>query len=96
MTSSKKPRVLLADDDSLVVAGLRATLEPCYEVVEAANTGWALVRAAERLNPEVVLMDIVMPELSGVEAAKQLRRTVPTAKLIFLTMHTDGGRFAKL
>jgi len=88
--SSKKSRVLLADDHSLVAAGLRSMLEPTYDVVGTVDNGRALVRAAERLKPDVILLDISMPELNGIEAARQLRKLVPDAKLIFVTMHTDA------
>jgi len=65
-------------------------LEPSYEVVGTADNGRALVQAARRLQPQVILLDISMPELNGIEAARQLRELVPHAKLIFVTMHTDA------
>ena len=82
--------MLLADDHSLVAAGLRSMLESAYEVVGTADNGRALVEAAGRLRPEVILLDISMPALNGIEAARQLRKLVPQAKLIFVTMHTDA------
>jgi DNA-binding NarL/FixJ family response regulator len=87
---STKPRVLLADDHSLVAAGLRSMLEQAYDVVGIVDNGRTLVQAAERLNPDVILLDISMPELNGVDAARRLRKLVPRAKLIFVTMHTDA------
>jgi DNA-binding NarL/FixJ family response regulator len=87
---TKRTRILLADDHSLVAAGLRAMLEPTYEVVGTVDNGRALVEAAERLHPEVVLLDISMPELNGIEAARHLRKVVPSTKLIFVTMHIDA------
>jgi DNA-binding NarL/FixJ family response regulator len=87
---NKKPRVLLADDHSLVAAGLRSMLESPYDVVGTVDNGRALVQAAQRLNPDVILLDISMPELNGIEAARQLRKLVPHSKLIFVTMHTDA------
>jgi DNA-binding NarL/FixJ family response regulator len=85
-----KSRVLVADDHSLVAAGLRSMLEPTYDVVGVVDNGRAVVQAARRLNPDVILLDISMPELNGIEAARQLRKCVPSARLIFVTMHTDA------
>jgi DNA-binding NarL/FixJ family response regulator len=81
---------LLADDHSLVAAGIRAMLDPVYDVVGTVDNGRALVEAAEQLKPEIILLDVSMPELNGVEAARRLRKLVPRAKLIFVTMHTDA------
>ena len=88
--TAKTTRVLLADDHSLVAAGLRSILESSYDVVGMADNGRALVQAAEQLKPDVILLDISMPELNGIEAARRLRKLVPRAKLIFVTMHTDA------
>lgn len=85
-----KTRVLLADDHCLVAAGIQSMLEPFFEVVGTAANGRALVEAAERLKPDVILLDISMPELNGLEAARQLRKLVPGARLIFVTMHMDA------
>lgn len=86
----RKTRVLLADDHSLVAAGLRSMLEPVCEVAGLAENGRALVQMAEALNPDVILLDISMPDLNGIEAARQLRKLAPHVKLIFVTMHTDA------
>ena len=86
----KRPRVLLADDHTLVVDGLRRILEPECEVVGAVEDGRSLLAAAERLKPDVVLLDISMPLLNGVDAARRLRNTSPGAKVIFVTMHADA------
>jgi DNA-binding NarL/FixJ family response regulator len=86
----RRPRVLLADDHMLVIDGLRRILEPECEVVGAVDDGRSLLKAAERLRPDIVLLDISMPLLNGVEAARRLRKTVPAAKLIFVTMHADA------
>ncbi|HXN46418.1 MAG TPA: response regulator transcription factor [Bryobacteraceae bacterium] len=85
-----RPRVLLADDHMLVIDGLRRILEPECEVVGAVEDGRSLLEAAERLKPDIILLDISMPLLNGVEAARKLRQTVPAAKLIFVTMHADA------
>jgi DNA-binding NarL/FixJ family response regulator len=85
-----RPRVLLADDHMLVIEGLRRILEGECEVVGAVEDGRSLLKAAEKLKPDIVLLDISIPLLNGVEAARRLRKTVPAAKLIFVTMHADA------
>src|SRR5579863_10326379 len=89
MTQSKRARILLADDHSLVAAGLCKLLEEEFDLVGSVGDGRALVTAAKREHPDVILLDISMPLLNGVEAARQLRVAVPTAKLIFVTVHSD-------
>jgi len=84
-----RPRILLADDHTLVLEGLCRLLEEDYEVVGMVEDGRALVDAAQRLEPDVVVLDISMPLLNGLEAARQLRKLVPRSKVIFLTMHAD-------
>lgn len=64
-------------------------LEPEFDLVGAVEDGQALLTAAKNLRPEVILLDISMPVLNGMDAAHQLRKTLPSAKLIFLTMHSD-------
>ena len=86
----KRPRVLLADDHALVVDGLRKILEPECEVVGAVEDGRSLLAAAEQLKPDIILLDVSMPLLNGVEAARMLRNAVPGAKVIFVTMHADA------
>lgn len=86
----KRPRVLLADDHMLVIDGLRRILEPECEIVGAVEDGRALLAAAVELKPDIVLLDISMPLLNGVEAARMLRKTLPATKLIFVTMHADA------
>ena len=85
----KKPRVLMADDHSLILAGLRKLVEAECEVVGAVEDGRALVEAAQTLRPDLILMDISMPLLNGLDAARQLRKLVPESKVIFLTMHAS-------
>jgi DNA-binding NarL/FixJ family response regulator len=85
----KKPRVLMADDHSLILAGLRKLVEGECEVVGTVEDGRALVAAAQTLRPDLILLDISMPLLNGLEAARQLRTLVPDSKLIFLTMHAS-------
>ncbi len=82
-----RPRILMADDHSLVLAGLRRLVEEEGEVVGAVEDGRALVEEAQRLRPDLILLDISMPLLNGLDAARQLRSLVPDSKLIFLTAH---------
>jgi DNA-binding NarL/FixJ family response regulator len=86
----KRPRVLLADDHTLVLDGLRKILDPECEVVGAVEDGRSLLAAAARLKPDIILLDISMPLLNGVEAARRLRAAAPGAKVIFVTMHADA------
>jgi len=82
-------RVLLADDHRAMLERVKAVLEPEFEVVGAVNNGQALVRAAEELSPDVAVVDISMPVLSGVEAVRQIMKSGSTARVIFLTVHED-------
>ena len=85
----KKPSVLMADDHSLILAGLRKLVEADCDVVGTVEDGRALVEAAQELRPDLILLDISMPLLNGLEAARQLRTLVPDSKIIFLTMHAS-------
>ncbi|NLX19727.1 MAG: response regulator transcription factor [Desulfobulbus sp.] len=85
----KKPRVLLADDHRLVAEGLRGLLEPDYQLVGIVEDGRALLEAADRLVPDVVVADISMPLLNGIEAVRQLKKKNPELAVVFLTMHLD-------
>jgi DNA-binding NarL/FixJ family response regulator len=85
----RRARVLLADDHTLVVEGFRKILEPEFDVVGTAADGDALVRQALASRPDVVLVDISMPLLNGLEAARQIKRDLPQVKILFLTMHSD-------
>ena len=82
-------RVLLADDHPLILEGLRTLLEKTCEVVGAVSDGRSLVEAALRLKPEVIVLDISLPGLNGIEAARQLRKELPETKMLFLTMHAN-------
>lgn len=86
----KRPRILLGDDHAIILDGLRRILEPHFDIVGAAEDGRALVAAAEKLRPDIVVADISMPLLNGIEAARQIRKAQPQTKVIFLTMHPDA------
>jgi DNA-binding NarL/FixJ family response regulator len=85
----KRTRVLLADDHKIVTEGLRSVLEPEFELVGVVEDGRALVATAKELDPDVVVADISMPLLNGIEAVQQLKKAGTRAKVIFLTMHPD-------
>ena len=85
-----KPRVLLADDHPLLTEGFRLLLEPEFNVVGSVVDGRALLAAAAELKPDVVLLDISMPLLNGIEAAKQLHKSLPACRIIFVTMHLES------
>ena len=84
-----KPRVLLADDHVLFLDGLRRILEPDYEIVGQATDGAELIELANKLRPDVMLVDIMMPRLNGLEAIRRLQSADLRAKVIFVTMHTE-------
>ncbi len=81
-----KARLVIADDHSIVLEAYRQLLEPEYSVVGTAANGQELLDIAPRLNPDVILLDISMPTLNGLDVARQLKTAVPHAKLIFVTM----------
>ena len=84
-----KPRVLLADDHLLVLEGFRRMLEGQYELVGAVEDGRALLDAAKELQPDIVILDVSMPLLNGIDAAAQLNKICPGTKIIIVTMHAD-------
>lgn len=84
----KMPRALLADDHALMMAGLCKLVEETCEVVGMVEDGRALVEAAQRLDPDLIILDIAMPLLNGIDAARQIRKLRLNAKLIFLTMQS--------
>jgi DNA-binding NarL/FixJ family response regulator len=86
----KRAKVLLADDHAVVIEGLRRILDsPEFEVVNAVADGRALVQAAVETQADIIITDVVMPLLNGIEAARQIYERNPNAKIIFLTMHTE-------
>ncbi len=91
MTTVKRARILLADDHSLVAAGISKLLEAEFDLIGTVGDGRALVAAAISDPPDVVLLDISMPILNGMEAARQLRSALPGVKLIFVTVHSDNA-----
>jgi DNA-binding NarL/FixJ family response regulator len=83
-------RVLLADDHPVFRQGLRALLErEKFEVVGEASDGLEAIAAAERLQPQIVVIDLAMPALNGIDAVREIVKRVPRAKAVLLTMHTE-------
>jgi DNA-binding NarL/FixJ family response regulator len=85
----KRARILLADDHTLTLEGIRAILEPHHEIVGMVMDGRALLDAALRLKPDLIVLDITMPLLNGIDAAVQIKKSLPGVKLLFVTMHVN-------
>jgi DNA-binding NarL/FixJ family response regulator len=83
------PRIILADDHTLFVEALRKLAAPHVEVVATVGDGRALLETAQALKPDVVVIDVGMPLLNGLDAGRELKKRLPNVKLIFLTMNED-------
>jgi DNA-binding NarL/FixJ family response regulator len=90
-----RARILLADDHTMFVEGLKGLLHDDFELVGTVENGAVLVDSAVRLQPDIIILDISMPVLNGFDAARELRKRGTSAKIIFLTMHADGGLVAE-
>jgi DNA-binding NarL/FixJ family response regulator len=84
-----RPRILLADDHLLLLDGLRHLLERHYDLVGTVQDGQSVVSAALRLQPDLVLMDVAMPVLNGLQAGQRLREQQPKIKLLYVSMYAD-------
>jgi DNA-binding NarL/FixJ family response regulator len=84
-----RPRVLLADDHTLLLGAFEKLLSDECDVVGQVSDGRALVAAAEELKPDIIVLDISMPLLNGLEAGRQIKRAMPATKLVFVTMNED-------
>jgi DNA-binding NarL/FixJ family response regulator len=89
------PRILIADDHTLVAEACRKLLEPEYEVVATVSDGRALVRAAAELKPQLIIVDVAMPLLNGLDAGQQVKEFLPSVKLVYLTMNHDADLAAE-
>ena len=87
----RRARVLLADDHRLLLEAFEKLLQPHCEVVGTVSDGRALLTAARKLKPDVIVLDIAMPLLNGMVAAERLKKMMPEVKLIFLTVNEDPG-----
>ena len=90
MEKRHRPRLLLADDHTLIAEGCKSFLEPEFEVVAVVNNGRTMIEAALKLKPDVVILDVAMPDLNGLDAGEQLKQKLRYVKLIYLTMHIEA------
>ena len=90
-----RPRIIVADDHKLVAGACRQLLETEFDVVATVGDGRELLRAADALKPDVIIIDIGMPLLNGLDAGEQIKKTLPKVKLVFLTMHADADLAAE-
>jgi DNA-binding NarL/FixJ family response regulator len=84
---SSQARILLADDHAPIIERVKLLLEPGFDVVGSVNNGADLVSEAARLQPDLIVLDISMPGMTGIQAAQELREAGSKAKLVFLTIH---------
>jgi DNA-binding NarL/FixJ family response regulator len=95
MSSSSRPRILIADDHTMVAEAFKKLLETDFEIVGIVNDGKALVDFVSKLNPDVVLVDVAMPLLNGLDASEQIRSMNHTIRIVFLTMSEDRALTAE-
>jgi DNA-binding NarL/FixJ family response regulator len=81
-------RILIADDHKLVAEACKALLEPEFQVLEIVTDGRSLVKAAAAMKPDMIILDITMPHLNGLDAGEQVKHRWPSIKLVYMTMHT--------
>lgn len=86
----KRLRILLGDDHAMILNGIRGLLESHYDVVGAEKNGKDLIEAALSLKPDLVVLDVSMPILNGIDAAREIKKALPSTKLVFLTMQTNA------
>jgi DNA-binding NarL/FixJ family response regulator len=89
VVGEQNPRILLADDHPMMLAGLRNVLDPLFDVVGTATDGRALLELAEIRRPDLVIADISMPGLNGIEVTRRLRGLLPKTRVLILSIHTD-------
>ncbi len=90
-----RQRILLADDHKMLLAAFRKLLEPDHEIVGVVEDGRALIAAAEELVPDIIVLDIAMPILNGLDAGRHIKKQFPDIKLIFLTVKEDPELIAE-
>ena len=89
MNKVKRPRVILADDHRIVTEGLKNLLDPEFDLVEVVEDGQALLEAARKHKPDVIVADISMPKLTGIAALVELKKEDPEVRVVILTMHKE-------
>ena len=90
-----RKRILLADDHKMLLAAFRKLLEPDYEIVGVVEDGRALIAAAQELVPDIIVLDIAMPVLNGLDAGRHIKKQFPDIKLIYLTVKEDPDLVAE-
>lgn len=90
MEHRNRARLLIADDHLLLAEACKSFLEPEFEVVGIVDNGRSLLAAASEMKPQVVILDIAMPQLNGLDAGQQLKQMLPTTKLVYLTMNVEA------
>ena len=90
MAESLRPRVLLADDHAGILKLLQRVLEPSCEVIGRVNTGSALLAETPKLKPDVVVLDVSLPDIDGLDACRELKRATPQTKVVVLTAANDA------
>ncbi len=95
MPGSSLPRILIADDHSLIAEAFKKLLSNDFDVVATVHDGRSLLTAAERLKPDVILVDIGMPVLNGLDAAERIKRILPDVKIIYVTINRDPTLIAE-
>src|SRR5215469_1860443 len=95
MHGASRPRIVIADDHTLIAEAFDKLLENEFEVVAQVHDGHSLIEAARRLHPSMILVDIGMPLLNGLEAAQRIKRTLPDIKIIYVTINRDPDLVAE-
>ena len=86
----RRPRILIADDHALIVSGIRTLLQDRCEILGHASDGQSLMEMALRMRPDLIILDISMPVLDGIEAARRIKNVWPESRLLFLSMHSNA------
>ena len=95
MLGTSRPRILIADDHTLVADAFKKLLAPEFDVVATVHDGRNLIDVAHKLQPDVILVDIGMPILNGLDAAKRIKRALPSVKIIYITANHDPDLVAE-
>ena len=95
MHGASRPRILIADDHALIAEAFTKLLASTFDVVATVHDGRSLIETAQKLQPDVILVDIGMPVLNGLEAAQRIKRTLPNVKVIYVTVNHDPDLVAE-
>jgi len=95
MLGASRPRILIADDHTLIAEAFKKLLAKDFEVVATVHDGRTLIEIAQKLHPDVILVDIGMPLLNGLEAAQRIKRTLPDVKVVYVTINNDPDLIAE-